>query len=184
MHLSTLLSVAHTAHIPSRFNSALQAPGNQFEILYLAQNPLVALQEVGALYGSATSPGGIIANPVGTWVTFDLTVKLQHFADLTGPSEQSLIATNVQELTGDWRSYHLRSIHHTPWMPGPVAPAETQQLGEQLATDKWEGFLTASAKSAIYMNPILFPEDLWPGSYVEFYNPNSTTAERITGPVP
>lgn len=47
-HQATTLQTSHSARIPSRFNEGR----NVFEILYLAESPLVALYEVQAMLGS------------------------------------------------------------------------------------------------------------------------------------
>ena len=56
---TTSLATAQTAVIPSRFNAGANATP-PFAILSLAENPLVALFEVQALFGSPTQPGGVI----------------------------------------------------------------------------------------------------------------------------
>ncbi len=178
--MKTPLGVAHSAYIPSRFNEGPPPSpfGRPFEILYLAQNPLVALYEVGALYGSPSTPGGAIPHPTGTWTTLSLAVHLTGtILDLTDVSEQVTIDTSVQELTGDWRGYHHRSAS-TP-IPAPVAPAPTQELGWALYDSGIEAFLTVSAKVPYYMNLVVFPQNLLSGSYLEFHNPLTSTTERL-----
>jgi hypothetical protein len=62
-HLGTALDNAHTKKRAGRFNAGPLLPSDaQFAILSLADDPLVAHFEVGAVLGSPT-PGGHIAHP-------------------------------------------------------------------------------------------------------------------------
>jgi hypothetical protein len=82
-HLSTALSSAHTKKRPSRFNPGpLLSPPDQFATLSLAENPLVAQFEAGAMFGDAT-PGGHAPNPKLTFVSLNITVVLHDILDLT-----------------------------------------------------------------------------------------------------
>jgi hypothetical protein len=75
--LTTALSTAHTSAIPSRFNIG-SAASPQFEILYLAENHMVALFEVQALLGSPLSSGGIVPHPRRAWTILNVAVNLQY----------------------------------------------------------------------------------------------------------
>ena len=105
--LGTPLAVAHTVTIPGRFNYV--APGHPgFPILYLTEDPVTALFEVGAMLGSphrASVPGHHTH-----WAVINVAVKLSGVVDLTRPGERRLIRASVQELTGDWDGYRLRWI--------------------------------------------------------------------------
>ena len=50
--------------------------------------------------------------------------------DLTNPANATLIDTNAQELTGDWRGYTLRGPKAS--VKGPIGKAPPQEFGEQL----------------------------------------------------
>jgi len=52
-----------------------------FEILYLAENPMVALFEARALFGSPTTPGGVVPHPNRPLVTLPILVSLGAIAD-------------------------------------------------------------------------------------------------------
>jgi RES domain-containing protein len=130
--LAAALSTAHTTITPSRFSPARSlAPG--FEILYLAENPMVAMFEARVLFGSPSTPGGVVPHPARPMVVLPVTVDLGAVADLTEDAEANVVSTTAQELTGDWRSYADRTV-----MPGAgeAAPhsgsAPTQQLGSEL----------------------------------------------------
>ena len=61
-YLPTALAYSHTRLFASRY---YEGPHSTlpFDIIYLAENPLVALFEVEALFGSPLTPGGLVANP-------------------------------------------------------------------------------------------------------------------------
>lgn len=165
--LPAAISTAHTPRIPSRFSPGpLGRP--PFEILYLAENHLVALYEAQALFGSPHRPGGTVPNPSGTWVVISTYVQLSAVLDLTQPSAQSTLDTTAQELTGDWQGYGIRSSSTS--VPAPVGRAPTQDLGEAVQQDprKIEGMLAVSARVPYHKALIVFPRNLRTGNYVKF----------------
>lgn len=172
------LQTAHTRTVPSRFSPA-SAANPSFEILYLAENHLVALYEVQALLGSPLPPGLVVPNPHQAWVVINVQVQLQQLADLTRVSEQALIATSAQELTGDWRGNQFRGPNAS--VTAPTGPAPTQQLGAALfARPDLEGFFTVSARVPTHRSLIVLPGKLKPGSYLEFSHPTLGT-HRLGG---
>ena len=99
--LASALSATHTARITSRFSPATPArPG--FQILYLAENPLVTLFEAQALFGSLSTPGGVVPHPSRPLVTLPISLELTEVVDCTDPVTAERLETNAQELTGDW----------------------------------------------------------------------------------
>jgi len=164
---STLLQTSHTRASPSRFNAGV----NQFEAFYLAENHLVALQEVGALVGTP-SPGGLFPLPHRAWSVINVAVHLTAVADLTRHSQRSLVGTNAQELTGDWRSYAVR--HQVAGRPGSPPLAPTQRLGAELFGDtRFEALKTYSAKQPFSAVLVVFPQRLASSSRVIFRDPVS-----------
>jgi RES domain-containing protein len=121
-HWQTALSTVQSKVIPSRFNAGPTA-SPQFEILYLSENHTVALFEVEALFGSPWQPTGLlISNPKQAWIIINVTVRLQNVADLTQVSQQNLLGTMAQELTGDWRGYQQRNSTMSVSQPVGIAP--------------------------------------------------------------
>ncbi len=174
-HQQTALQTSHTRSFPSRFNEGRHL----FDILYLAEDQMVALFEVQALLGS---PYGMwVANPHQAWVTLNVNVTLHHIVDLTRLSQQRLIDTTVQELTGDWRGYQLRTPATSSIQPtGPPAP--TQELGEALYfTPNVQGFLTASARVPTRMNLVVFPNKLDSQSRIIYTDHAGTVVHKIEG---
>lgn len=174
----TALQTSQSKHFPSRFNEG----HGLFDILYLAEDPTVALFEVQALLGSPQGPS--LPNPHQAWVIINVSVTLQRIVDLTLLNEQQLIDATIQELTGDWQGYQLRTytssrIHSI--QPAGF-PAPTQSLGDALfrVNPPIEGFLTASAKVPTHMNLVVFPEQLYQGSHLAYTDHNGVQ-HSITG---
>jgi RES domain-containing protein len=176
-HWNTALQTAQTLHIPSRFSEG----NGLFEILYLAEDPLVALFEVQALLGSVLPPQLWVPNPSQTWITLNVSVTLGQVADLTRVPQQNLISTNAQELTGDWRGYRVRGPATPVTQPTAVA-APTQELGEALYNVPGiEAFRAVSAKVPTHRVLAIFPQKLRKGSQITFSHP-PTNRSRVISP--
>ena len=178
-HLSTALSSAHTKKRPSRFNPGpLLSPPDQFATLSLAENPLVAQFEAGAMFGDAT-PGGHAPNPKLTFVSLNITVVLHDILDLTDVnSAQIPLGANAQELTGDWKGYYIRNHLTTVSDPYGV-PSPTQELGMALFATGVEGFRSISAKVPFGKTLTVFTERFQRGSYLRFLDPATGIAHTI-----
>ncbi len=166
----TALATAHTKVIPSRFSEGGRA-SPQFELLYLAENPMVALFEVQALFGALTTPGEVMAQPK-PWTILNVDMQLHYVADLTQVIASSLnpLDTTAQEITGDWRGYAQRNPNTSVSQPPGSAP--THDLGAVLSvTPTLEGFITVSARLPYHQNLVVFPEKLQSGSSVQFNYP-------------
>jgi len=164
--LEVSLNTSHTKETPSRFSGGPEA-SRPFEVLYLCENTLVSHFEVGALLGSHWDPASILSRPGTAWADINVSVRLQFVADLTEPSQQQLLGVTVQEMTGDWQGYQLRSPRAP--VPLPLGLAPTQQLGEALfRIPQLEGFFSVSAKVPDHRNLNVFPEKLQPGSQLVF----------------
>ncbi len=166
-HWKTALRTDQTAQIPSRFNPGKSAK-IPFEILYLAENQLVAYYEVEAIFGPPDQP---VPNPrQSKMIPIDVNVRLQSVADLTDPGQEALLETSAQELTGRWDTY----------LPGK---APTQRLGAALfATRNIEGFLAISAKMPRCKTLIVFPQKLRTGSELVFHDAITGKVHRIAPP--
>jgi hypothetical protein len=106
-----------------------------------------------------------------------VNVVLRNVVDLTKVSQQQLIETSAQEITGDWRAYGYRRPESA--VPEPVGLAPTQELGQVLfTTPEVEAFLYTSAKRADHPNLAVFPQKLRAGSSLAFTNP--ITGETAT----
>jgi hypothetical protein len=181
-HLKTPINTAHTKGTPSRFSAGPNARA-PFEILYLSESPQVAQFEMGALAGDPLVVGGTLNAP-GSFAVVSVKVEFQRVADLTLVSQQDLIQTSAQELTGDWRGYRHR-MAATASVQEPIGTAPTQDLGEALFTVAGiEAFRTLSAKLAYHRNLIVFPEKMFKGSRLEFRDVSAHLLQVIDGTVP
>jgi hypothetical protein len=160
-HWRTRLSTDQSRTTRSRFSDAsLNAP--LYRVLYLGENHQVAIYEVGALLGNPNAP---LSSPKGSWVLMSLQVTLYHVADLCDLSQQKLISTNDQELTGSWAN--------------SSGAAPTQQLGAALyAVPLLEGFVFPSSKVGS-RNLAIFPDKLDARSSIIFHNELDTKFERL-----
>jgi hypothetical protein len=175
-YVATALTTAHTSTISSRFSSG-SIPHPQFEILYLAENPILAMFEVQAMLGSWH--GVNVPNPQIFVTMLSVQVKLASIADLTTPANLKTIDTTIQELTGDWQGYALRNPIQ-PNRPPYFSDVPTQQLG--FALDKvpgLEGFVTYSAKVPDRKNLVLFPKKLVPPSSVVYLDSAGNVVQKI-----
>lgn len=161
----------------SRFSPGTRS-SSPFEILYLSENRTVALHEVEAEF--TLSDGRVISNPNKPLLTMDVKVTLQSTADLVALSQQRILSTNAQELTGDWIWYDERTSHMS--VPEPQGIAPTQQLGEHLFCKPFvEGFQVISARMPCHRNLVIFPEKLLAGSAIEYCDPISNKVKRLGG---
>lgn len=181
-HLHTPINTAHTTGNPSRFSQGPDATA-PFEILYLTETPQVALFELGAQMGDPLTVGGTLSAPTSVAVV-QVTVVLQRVVDLTVVSQQELIETTAQELTGDWRGYKYRK-EKAATIKEPVGSAPTQDLGEAIFGIKGiEGFRVPSAKLAYHRNLVIFPQKMFKGSLLEFRDTPAHLLQEIKGKVP
>ncbi len=163
-HWKTALRTDQTAQIAGRFSPG-KATKTPFDILYLAENQVVAYYEVQAIFGPPHQP---IGDPVKSKIlVIDVNVRLKSIADLTATNQQSLLETSVQELTGNWDTYL-------------AGEAPTQRLGSALfGTKNMEGFLAISAKMPRRKTLIVFPQKLRKGSELVFEDVITRKIHRI-----
>jgi hypothetical protein len=173
-HLPTPLATSHSTTIPGRFNGGTRLhPGP--EVLYLAEDLLVAQFEVGALLGSPLAGHSFLPSPAAVgWSFLPMTVNLNRVLDLTSHVEITKLDTSLQELTGDWRGYGLRLPHH-PAITSPLwTNVPTQQLGSGLAASGlFDGLVTYSAKVPTKRNLIIFRNQLTIPNSVEYTDPST-----------
>ncbi len=174
--LPTAISTTHTRALPSRFNAG-QLAATPFEVLYLAENHLVALFEVQALLGTP-SPGGLVPHPRRAWTLINITVNLANVINLADPQTQRQLNASAQELTGDWRGYQLRGPQTS--VIGPNGTAPTQDLGLALyQTPNLEGFITLSAKLPDQKVLVVFPQKLQSPKSIHFWDPTTGQSHHL-----
>ena len=150
-HAREPLAWRHTYTSTGRFKQAKAI----FPLLYLAPDEFTALLEVRSLLGHPRS-GSTVRGP-GSWHVVQVNVRLDRVVDLRTTSERTRIETTVQELTGDWEDYAVRTNASPDVSSNPPAP--TQKLGESLyQLTNCQGFLTPSARNSILPNLVVFPD--------------------------
>jgi hypothetical protein len=166
-YLPSALATNHTLVVPSRFYDPNSA-SPQFPTLYVSDDRLVAMFEAQALFGSPTTPGRYVSAPAGAWTALTVNLRLEAVVDLSDVASQAQLDADVQELTGDWRGFSLRSPLTAVTAPTGTAP--TQALGEAIHRDPrgLEGLITVSAKIPYHRNLIVFPDQLRATSVVEY----------------
>jgi len=172
--------IAPPAAGPTRFNPGSLA-SSAFETLYLALDESTALLEKRVQFGDpSASPIAMVVNTEKQKRTtlIDINVNLRDVVDLTNLSGHQLLATNAQEITGDWHGYELRG------RPGvvldqPVGLAPTQILGQELFhAPGIEGIKAISAKNPTTCCLIIFTEKLTRPGSLAWDDPNTGTRER------
>jgi hypothetical protein len=97
---SSPLSVHRTflmRHTPSDLSRYYEGPTSAipFDTIYLAGNPMIALFEVGALFGSPVVPGGVIAKPGPSWLVVNMQVNPTKVADLIDVTASHALLSTV-----------------------------------------------------------------------------------------
>lgn len=150
--LSSPLYAAGSRDKPSRYNPGPSATHGVFSTFYLAEDHVLCLHEVGAVFGV---PAGVVPNPIGTWCILNVGFGLGAVADLTDEGSRDALAVSLEELTGAWRF-------------SPRGNAPTQILaGALFRTPDIEGVIYPSARTG-GRNLVLFPDKLTATSWVEY----------------
>jgi RES domain len=153
----------------SRFN-----PKGSFGGLYLASDPVTALEEVGALFETPGAPPMTLRTP--PWTVFAVEGVLERVLDLTDLRVQNRLSTTIAELTGDWRfsqTLHLRG-------EAPLPP--TQRLGKaayesgRIVAMKYH----SARRAGQGINVVVFADQLSKGSsFLEVYDPSDKIRQRL-----
>jgi hypothetical protein len=152
----------------ARFN-----PKSSFGGVYLASDPVTALNEAGATFESPEAPPSTLRTP--PWTVFAVEGVLDRVLDLTDLRVQSRLRTTIAELTGDWR------FSQVLYLRGEASLPPTQMLGKAAYES---GRITAiryhSAKRAGYgINCVVFTDRLSQGCFLEVYDPNDKIRQRL-----
>jgi hypothetical protein len=179
--LPTAFGSAHTANVRSRFNAGpLLFVPDRFETLYFTDDPTMAAYEIGAMLGQPWNTGTSIPHPKMTpYITVNADIILDQVVDLTEVANvQMPLATNAQELTGDWDCYAVRSAKTQ--VSAPTGIALTQDLGRELyITPGVEAFKTLSAKAPYHRNIVVFPKKLGARSKLTVTDPRDPTGPPL-----
>jgi RES domain-containing protein len=148
-----------------RFN-----PPHKFEVIYLAEDPVTALKEVEMVF--APSAGQVVRVQHIPIVHVSILGILLRAADLTDETNQSLLGTTEQELTGEWRFTQAE---------GREAP--TQLLGRAIFQQgDFDAIRYPSSKNRGGICVAVFPERLSQSS-IYVYDPDGNLAQQIPAPL-
>jgi RES domain-containing protein len=132
-------------------------PPQTFEALYLASNPIVALQEVNAVVQTETELLGVKGPPR---ILLSVDYQLQTILDICHPDNQSVLETNLSELIAPWRPLNAEGI---------MAP--TQMLGTAAYNlQSIEALKVPSARDPNTYNLVVFFNRLWANSSLRVYD--------------
>jgi RES domain-containing protein len=158
----------------ARNRGARFTPKGGFDSIYLASDPITALMEVSLVLQNPNAPVFTMATP--PWVIFAVEGVITEVIDVCSSAIQSLLNTNLQELTGDWAYYQSAYLINQ----APLPP--TQILG-QAAYDcrVVTGLKYPSAKQPQSACLVIFPDRLIGAgqSYLEVYDPNQILKGRL-----
>ena len=150
-YAATALSAVGSYHYGGRYN-----PAGTFEVLYLAANPITALEEVEALLRSGAALEGVKGPPR---ILLSVECALQHVLRFDEAVLQTLGLT-AEVLTKPWREQLRR---------GEVPL--THKLG-RICFDRGdvEALLVPSAKNSEARNLTVFPDRLAEGSSLRVFD--------------
>jgi RES domain-containing protein len=177
-HILTALKYSQSRDWPSRYNGGRFAQ-SPFDTIYLAETPIVAQLEAGALLGSSLSIDELIANPAANYSVLNVRVQLRNVLDLTDVEQShGPLGTNAQELTGDWLAYHHRTDKHS--VPAPVGLAPTQELGAAIyACGQFSGFAAISAKFPYAAVLGIFPDRIDKDDFLQYLYTDAAGQKHI-----
>jgi len=141
-------------------------PPQAFQALYLTEESVTALLEVEALFKTGSKLRSIPKSPL---IVLSIYYQLNAVIDITNFDNQQALATNLQELTGNWRLMNAL---------GQIAP--TQILGEAAYNlQTIEALKVPSARDPNSYNLIVFPDRLSANSSLRVYDDSGTINAQL-----
>ena len=134
--------------------------------MYLAENADTTLKEVG--FGASTQ-GQFQATPLHPYLVLSVKFKLQRVLDISTPESWETLKTTRAELSASWRDVQAQ---------GQIA--FTQQIGITARTLNLEAIVVLSVTDG-QTNLVVFPDNLYKGSFIEVYDPNGKLRGRLEG---
>lgn len=131
-------------------------PRGKLEALYLAEDPLTALQEVEAI---KFTNAGLFSAKSSPKTLLSIEYRLQVTLDLTQHQNQVALETDLEELTA-------------PYLPleAQRGVAPTQSLGAAAAEAGIEALRVPSSKNPKASNLVIYPRSLRPGSTLRVFD--------------
>lgn len=162
-YVDTALASIGSYRFGGRYN-----PASAFEVLYLADSPLTALQEVELLIRRDERLFAVKGSPR---ILLSVDVSLRRMLDLTDGRWQKALNTNLQELTGSWLAMNAA---------GHIAP--TQTLGQVCYENgRIEALKVPSARDAQAFNLAVFPDRLAETSWLRVFDREGFIDAQLSG---
>ena len=159
-YAATALSAVGSYRFGGRYN-----PAGAFEVLYLADSPVTALEEVEALLRTDSDLKGIKGPPR---IMLSVECALQRVLQLHGEALQALGLT-TKEVTAPWRESLRRN-------QAPV----THEIGRvSFERGDVEALLVPSAKNPATLNLAVFPDRLLKGSSLRVFDDSGIIDARL-----
>lgn len=142
-------------------------PKEQYEVLYLADSPITALQEVNAVFRSNAQLFPVKDIPR---ILLSIECQLSNILDLTDEAIVKELGTSFQELTGSW------VLHSQSSLP------PTQLLGKAcFENGAIEALKVPSAQDARAFNLAVFPDRLQINSKIRVFDDSGFIDAVIEG---
>ena len=159
-YASTALSAVGSYRFGGRYN-----PAGAFEVLYLADHPVTALEEVEALLRTDDDLKGVKGPPR---IVLSVECALQRVVQLNESALRDL-DLSVEDIIGPWRESLRRN--QTP---------VTHQIGRiSFERGDVEALLVPSAKNPATSNLVVFPDRLLKGSALRVFDDSGIIDARL-----
>lgn len=159
-YAATALSAVGSYRFGGRYN-----PAGSFEVLYLADNPVTALEEVEALLRTNDDLRGIKGPPR---IVLSVECTFQHVVQLDGDALRDLDLL-LEDITRPWRESLRRN--QTP---------VTHQIGQiSFQRGNVEALLVPSARNPTTLNLAVFPDRLLEGSSLRVFDDSGMIDARL-----
>ena len=159
-YATTALSAVGSYRFGGRYN-----PAGAFEVLYLADNPVTALEEVEALLRTNDDLRGVKGPPR---IVLSVECALQRVIQLHQDALQTLNLT-LEDVTAPWRESLRRN--RTP---------VTHEIGRMsFERGDVEALLAPSAKNPVTSNLVVFPDRLTEGSSLRVFDDSGMIDARL-----
>ncbi len=159
-YAATALSAVGSYHFGGRYN-----PADAFEVLYLADSPVTALEEVEALLRTDSDLQGVKGPPR---IVLSVECTLQRVLQLRDKALRTLGLT-VEEVIAPWREDLRRNQTPVTHVIGRVS----FERGDV------EALLVPSAKNPATLNLAVFPDRLLEGSSLRVFDDSGIIDTRL-----
>lgn len=156
-------------NVPREYKQQWSAGLETFGLIYLADQPETASREVGEIVETRV---GLIRVPGPRRIELSVKYELNAVLDLTNIDIQNALGTNLQELTGQWRTMNDQE----QIAPTQVCGSAVRSLGSI------EAAIVPCAPRPYFYNLVVFPDSLSINSFLEIYDNSDNFLARLPTP--